>query len=66
MTEFDKYKAQKEAIESRTKPVPSSIIGNILDMWAMLPGDTRHDLKDMEPGFYNAMERLTDWIEENR
>lgn len=47
-------------------PVPDSIIGNILDHWEMLPGDTRQDLKDMETGFYNAMERLTDWIEENR
>jgi protein-arginine kinase activator protein McsA len=47
-------------------PVPDSIIGNILDHWEMLPGDTRQDLKDQDRGFYNAMERLTDWIEENR
>ncbi len=46
--------------------VPDSIIGNILDHWQMLPGDTRQDIKDTEPGFYGAMERLTDWIEENR
>ena len=46
--------------------VPDSIVGNILDHWEMLPNDTKQDLKDQETGFYNAMERLTDWIEENR
>lgn len=51
---------------SAPRNVPDSIIGNILDHWLMLPGDTRQDLKDSDTGFYNAMERLTDWIEENR
>lgn len=46
--------------------VPDSIVGNILDHWDMLPGDTKQDLKDMETGFYNAMERLEDWIRVNR
>lgn len=54
------------ATSSTAERVPDSIIGNVLDHWKMLPGDTRQDLKDEDAGFYNAMERLEDWIEENR
>ncbi len=47
-------------------PVPDCIIGNILDHWELIPGDTKQDLKDELTAFYTAMERLTDWIHENR
>ena len=50
----------------RAKPVPDSIIGNILDHWDMLPGDVRDYVKEGGGGFYGAMERLTDWIQENQ
>ena len=53
-------------VQPAATQVPASIVGNILDHWEMLPNDTKQDLKDQETGFYNAMERLTDWIEENR
>jgi uncharacterized protein YukJ len=46
------------------KPVPYSIIGNILDHWDMLPNYVRSDLKEIDTGFYQAMQRLADWIEE--
>ena len=47
-------------------PVPDRIIGNILDHWELIPGDAKQELKDELSGFYTAMQRLTDWIEENR
>jgi hypothetical protein len=53
-------------ILNAVQPVPDDLIGNLVDHWEMLSNDARHVLKEESLGFWAAMQRLMDWIEENR
>lgn len=46
-----------------TGPEPRNLLANILDHWDRIAGDTKQDIKDLETGFYNAVESLRDWLE---
>ena len=34
------------------------MLGNLLDHWDLMANDTKDTLKELEPGFYSAMEAL--------
>lgn len=58
------YQDEIDALKAERREL-MAMVGSILDRWQMLPGDTKQEIKDTGTAFYNSVERLSDWVEEN-